>query len=419
MLHILRSKNIRNIFIFVCDSLRWDYTPTRIIQKGITFKTIASSLYTAPSFASIISGVYPPRHGVDTWEDILPNNKRGLLTIDGYNISLWCETTWIDQAPNESSIHQILGNPPGISLEEIFTPFIYIEDDKGGHCPYGLPFEEFGGGGCPKFYKEYAKKGREALIKQYKEGIRQSIQRFEKRLEILKKRGIIDNTLVIFTSDHGELLGEYGGLTGHGRPACPELVYVPTIFIHPSLKTKEIKEGVMRHVDLYPTIAGILNIKVPYKTDGVNLLNQPYPKIGLSFRKGGFFKTGRIKKFFRYSVSSAWDYYGGHIFHELGLLRGSILFFYNIFVRKSKEFCFLIESTKIDNFFQKTKKYLSALKHLSFSYLEYSHPQCQLSKNKALRLINDYLQKVGKIEKEGQDIDEEIRKKLKALGYMD
>jgi arylsulfatase A-like enzyme len=45
-----------------------------------------------------------------------------------------------------------------------------------------------------------------------------------------KLRGILDDSLVIFTSDHGELLGEYNGLYHHQTPVVPELVYVPLAF---------------------------------------------------------------------------------------------------------------------------------------------------------------------------------------------
>ena len=46
MLSQIRSQNIENIVIYVCDSLRWDYTPESIMDMGITIKTVASSLYT-------------------------------------------------------------------------------------------------------------------------------------------------------------------------------------------------------------------------------------------------------------------------------------------------------------------------------------------------------------------------------------
>ena len=184
----LESQDIKNILIFVCDSLRWDYIPVSILNMGISTKTVASSLYTASSFPSIVSGLYPPKTGVHSWEDLLPRNLRGLLEIDGYNSSLWCETTWTNLPPDKSAIHKVLGYPKGISLKEIDPPFIYIEDDKGGHCPYGLSFGEYMGKGCPNFYREYGKKGKKELIKQYRIGIQKSVENFKERINILKEK---------------------------------------------------------------------------------------------------------------------------------------------------------------------------------------------------------------------------------------
>ena len=78
----LKTEKINNIVIFVCDSLRWDYTPQSVIDKGITIKTIAASLYTAPSFPSIISGLYPPKTGIYNWEVKISNYIKGLSEAD-------------------------------------------------------------------------------------------------------------------------------------------------------------------------------------------------------------------------------------------------------------------------------------------------------------------------------------------------
>ena len=84
MLKKLKSQNIENIVIFDCDSLRWDYTPISILKQGFSIKTIASSLYTASSFPSMISGLYPPKTGVHTWENVLPKSIGGLLDLKGF-----------------------------------------------------------------------------------------------------------------------------------------------------------------------------------------------------------------------------------------------------------------------------------------------------------------------------------------------
>lgn len=53
------NPGIKNIMIFVSDALRWDYLPQSVARRGITFKTIASSLFTASSFPSMVTGLYP------------------------------------------------------------------------------------------------------------------------------------------------------------------------------------------------------------------------------------------------------------------------------------------------------------------------------------------------------------------------
>lgn len=388
MLNKLKKQKIDNIVIFVCDSLRWDYTPSSISNSGLTIKTIASSLYTASSFPSMISGLYPPKTGVNTWEDKLPKATQGLLNLDHHTSSLWCETTWTNLPPDKSAIHNILGNPKGISLEEIEPPFIYIEDDKGGHCPYGFPFGEYMGGGCPEFFREYGKKGIKALINQYKNGIEQSVNQFKKRIETLEKRKLIQDTLIIFTSDHGELLGEYGGLTYHNRPPCPELVYVPTIFIHPSLKSQTDKDNVISHVDLFPTISSILGQEVFYQMDGTNLLQNRPSNIGLNFRFGGYFKSkSKIKSWLNYESSSVWDSQGGHIFHGLGRFRAESFFAFRMMIQKHSEFNFLLHQNK--KFLKRYRDYRVALRHLSSTYLKYLNPK--LTKADAWNLIDDYL----------------------------
>ncbi|HEX9563168.1 MAG TPA: sulfatase [Gemmatimonadaceae bacterium] len=52
-------------------------------------------------------------------------------------------------------------------------------------------------------------------------------------LEELERRGALDNTLVIITSDHGEEFGEHGH-TGHGSSLYTPVIHVPLVMIPPS-----------------------------------------------------------------------------------------------------------------------------------------------------------------------------------------
>jgi len=399
------EKKVKNVFIFVSDALRLDFLPEDIKNRGIFFKTAASSLYTASSFPSMLSGLYPPRHRVYNWNNVLEKNIKTLLDLKGFHTSLWCETTWTKTPPDQSGIHRLMNNPPGISLTEIKEPFVFVEDDKGGHCPFGVSFGQYMGGGCPDFFREYGKKGKKALVSQYQKGIEQSRKNFLKRVQVLKDRGIMDRTLIVFTSDHGELLGEYGGLTGHVRPPCPELVYVPTVFIHPSLEGKRPGSGFMRHVDLYPTVCGFLKVKGSEDLDGMDVLgSEKIPDYGFNFLllKGV------------YKAQSVWDEKGGWIFHPFNYFKGLAYFLSRL---KTKEFYFLLESIKNKNLLFRYRAVKSALRHLTRSALKYQKPG--FSQKKAHVLLKLYIQKTGIQDSKKRRLSEKEKQQLKGLGYLD
>lgn len=77
----------------------------------------------------------------------------------------------------------------------------------------------------------------------------------------LKNSSLFDNTIVIFTSDHGELLGSHGGLQQKWYNAYNETLHVPLIISNPKLfpeaKTSELYTS---HIDLLPTILGLAGI---------------------------------------------------------------------------------------------------------------------------------------------------------------
>jgi arylsulfatase A-like enzyme len=65
----------------------------------------------------------------------------------------------------------------------------------------------------------------------------------DRLLATLQERGILDNTLVILTSDHGEEFGEYGrDVVDHGRSINYALLHVPLVMVYP----KSIPSGTRR-----------------------------------------------------------------------------------------------------------------------------------------------------------------------------
>jgi membrane-anchored protein YejM (alkaline phosphatase superfamily) len=73
----------------------------------------------------------------------------------------------------------------------------------------------------------------------------------------------LDNTLVIITDDHGEMLGANGGPIGHGWAATPDLVNIPLIIMVPGRPGYHVNLTVGSQVDLLPTVLDLLGIPLP------------------------------------------------------------------------------------------------------------------------------------------------------------
>jgi arylsulfatase A-like enzyme len=90
-------------------------------------------------------------------------------------------------------------------------------------------------------------------------------------VEGLKDRGIMDNTILFITSDHGEQFGEHG-LMEHRNSLYQELISVPLILYSPSLYPPRTIDGMVSLCDIPVTILDILRIPAPGSVQGKSLL---------------------------------------------------------------------------------------------------------------------------------------------------
>ncbi len=90
-------------------------------------------------------------------------------------------------------------------------------------------------------------------------------------LDKMKEHGIYDESLIIFTSDHGEEFFEHGGF-GHGQSLYNEVIRIPFIIKTTSIEPGEYQERIQLN-DIYPTILDILGKAEPYKLDGKSLMH--------------------------------------------------------------------------------------------------------------------------------------------------
>lgn len=90
-------------------------------------------------------------------------------------------------------------------------------------------------------------------------------------LRALEETGQLDNTLIIFSSDHGDMLGDHG-MTAKGCRFYEGLVRVPLIFYYPQSLKKGLKsEALVELIDIVPTILEITGLPVPGYLDGKSL----------------------------------------------------------------------------------------------------------------------------------------------------
>lgn len=82
-------------------------------------------------------------------------------------------------------------------------------------------------------------------------------------LDGLHARGLLDDALVIVTSDHGEGLESHPGVFGssqHGTHLYDSVLHVPFIVSHPGLVEGRVVDGLASAIDVVPTVLDLLGL---------------------------------------------------------------------------------------------------------------------------------------------------------------
>lgn len=89
-------------------------------------------------------------------------------------------------------------------------------------------------------------------------------------LDSLEQRGILEKTLVVFTSDHGHFLGQHG-LVAKGPFHYEDVIRVPFIVSLPgTLPEGRVSDGIQSLVDLAPTFMAAAGMEPPLSMQGVS-----------------------------------------------------------------------------------------------------------------------------------------------------
>lgn len=117
-------------------------------------------------------------------------------------------------------------------------------------------------------------------------------------VKVVDELDIWNDTVVIFTADHGEMGGAHGGLKGKGPFVYEENLHVPLIVAHPDAKKGTTCSALTSHLDLVPTLAaftGLPDSKKPAAVkdlpghDFTSLLTDPEKASATQIRPGILF----------------------------------------------------------------------------------------------------------------------------------
>ena len=315
----LSALDVENVYVYVADALRWDFLPDEVANRGTAVKTVAAGIHSPTSMASLVSGTYLPQHHVARFSDSVPGDVPNLLASDDAETALINSINHVRIGGDDEDdiITSTLGadgrHPDALAevLSAADSPSFVFERGAGGHAPYG----DFEGNGW-EYFEERGDVPRHQFAAEYRRAVEKDAEWFRSRLETLAERGREEDTLVVFTSDHGELLGEHGTLA-HGPPIHPAHVYVPTVFLHPDLERGVVTDRVCRHVDLVPTVAALLDLDLSAAVPpvGRDLTTEPLADHGVTFHTAEK-RTSLVDVSLPYE--SAWSPNGGYVFPGAG-----------------------------------------------------------------------------------------------------
>lgn len=108
----------------------------------------------------------------------------------------------------------------------------------------------------------------------YRKEVTYNADQVGRMLDTLDEMGIADNTIIVFTADHGHSLGEHDYWYHHGEFLYDASMSIPLIIKAPGkLAAGAVEDDQVRSIDVMPTLLGMAGVSGP-ETDGVDLTKE-------------------------------------------------------------------------------------------------------------------------------------------------
>jgi hypothetical protein len=108
-------------------------------------------------------------------------------------------------------------------------------------------------------------------------------------LDRLRAQGLYDDALVIVTADHGESFHASGERRRVNAGNLEDIAFMPLFVKLPHERAGRIDDAHVQTVDILPTIADVLGVRIPWRTDGRSLLgvrSGDEPEVGVFTSSG-------------------------------------------------------------------------------------------------------------------------------------
>ncbi len=327
----------------------------RLAGTGVTFdRAVCQWPKTGSSFASMFTGLYPHTTGLThkaalripepylTLPELFKENgyetfgvvSNAVLAADfDWNTGFddFAETWGGGDFPDNPRLFRPLASAPRVNdlavpllrkhakAERLFA-WIHYSDP---HAPYILPQDSanpFVGDALfqgerrvpVRATKGYALDGRMDLkyyVSQYDANVLVADVYIRKLLNEMRALGLLEDSLVIFTADHGESLGEHDSWFEHGPLPYNTTAHVPLLFVMDGLPAGRRVDRPVELVDLYPTLRDLIasDREVP-GLEGHSLwplLRDGWPREAAAFREA-FSGAGRRPNLYHSVQDSTW-----------------------------------------------------------------------------------------------------------------
>jgi arylsulfatase A-like enzyme len=308
----------RHLVLISIDTLRQDRLgaygyprPTSpaldaLAARGVVFENAFSPCsWTVPSHVSLLTGLHPSRHGVRGRRDRIGASATTLaewLQARGFETGAVVNSNLLDAtrgfargfdhfervgfqrfAPAAPEVHARALRWLEGRGERPFFLFLHHYDVHSDYSPapeyrrmFLRPYAGIATGATGQLAAqrlgrlELGPVDAERLSDLYDAEIRQLDDELGRFFAELERRGVLRETAVIVTSDHGEEFLEHGGFL-HGRTLHGELVRVPLVLAGPGIPAGRRVASPASLEDVLPTAASLLGVDAPAQLDGVDL----------------------------------------------------------------------------------------------------------------------------------------------------